>query len=276
MPGYYGRAPRGYAQDDRIGYRRPLKYDSRSRYSSSYRSYRPYESAYKRSSNSSYRRPFRKGYDYSGGYYGKFRSGKSALHKGGPIEKKFHQVAVADTAITTVGAVYTSLNIIAQGTTQSTRIGRKVTVKKVQFHGYIYLPVNTNPNLMHEQVRMIWFIDKQANGAMPAVTQILDTDDVDSFYNLANIDRFVIVKDKVYSLQSPSHSVLAGPVYATGETSIYIKMNKKCNVDIYWDSTTGAITECRSNNFGLMTVSRSGTATSTVFHGIFRMRYTDA
>ena len=47
---------------------------------------------------------------------------------------------------------------------------------------------------------------------------------------------------------------------------------KTCNMPIEYDSTTGAITEIRSNNIGVLLLSRNGVCT---FGSKFRVRFSD-
>ena len=57
-----------------------------------------------------------------------------------------------------------------------------------------------------------------------------------------NVDRFVILKDKTYTLNPPTQNAALGSCQTLRE----IKMNKKCNIPLEFSSTTGAITQLES------------------------------
>lgn len=203
----------------------------------------------------------RPGFQLSTGYYGPHS-----------FELKFHDLDVDDAVVATNGTIaQASCNIIAQGTTDSTRIGRKVTIKSINWRFRIG---NTNVNQATARcpvVRVVLFLDKQCNGTAATVTDILETDNYQSFNNLANKSRFVILFDRTYKVENA-----AGAWDGTGtDWAANVTMGsfyKKCNIPIEYDSTTGAITECRSNNLGVLLLSDQGTAS---FESKMRLRYTD-
>ena len=49
-------------------------------------------------------------------------------------------------------------------------------------------------------VRCLFVMDRQVNGATPAVSDILNISDWQSFNNLANSHRFRILSDKLYTI----------------------------------------------------------------------------
>lgn len=117
-------------------------------------------------------------------------------------------------------------------------------------------------------VRVILFMDKQCNGATAAVTDILKTASMVSFRNMDQVDRFVILKDKVYSTSNLTTNSLH-----TSAGAVYYSISKKCNEPVHFSSTTGAITEIRSNNFGLLYISDD--ATTNVALGNVRVKFID-
>lgn len=152
-----------------------------------------------------------------------------------------------------------SLNLIPEGTTESERIGRKCMVKSLHIKGVIGMPSSSIP--LTERLRVIVYCDKQANGATAAVTDILETTTVDSFRNLANVTRFIVLSDKTTlfnqtaGIGGDSTTDLYSPVIKT------IKFNKKMNLDLEFSASTGALTELRSNNIGVLAISDNGLAT---------------
>ncbi len=189
-------------------------------------------------------------------------------------ELKFHDVDLDDATITTAGAVTDSINLIPQGVTEITRVGRKCTITRINWHFNIILPEVddiTDPS-PGDIVRVIMYLDKQANGAAATALGILETDDYQSFNNLANSGRFRILMDRNYSIQYASlASATAGNV-SSAAAYIQDSFYKKCNIPLEFDSTTGAVTEIRSNNLGVMLITREGAAG---FFSKIRLRFHD-
>ena len=55
-----------------------------------------------------------------------------------------------------------------------------------------------------DEVRVILYLDKQTNGAAAGITDILESDDFQSFNNLANKSRFRTLMDRTYDYNTPS------------------------------------------------------------------------
>ncbi len=175
--------------------------------------------------------------------------------------------------IATATVVFDSLNLIAQGFTESQRIGRKCTIRKVQWRWDLSLISTTNLAACTEVVRMVVFQDKQCNGAIAPVDEILENDDYQSFRNLANGGRFRILMDRSYTL-TPSGAAGNGSANDTVNTVIHDSFYKDVNIVIEFDGVAGAITEVRTNNIGIMLMSRTGSLVN--FASQIRIRFTDA
>lgn len=189
-----------------------------------------------------------------GGYYGRFNKRGYRVGRG---ELKFFDTAPANATISSTGEIPSSSVVpIAQGTTENDRIGRKCTIKKILWRYTLLLPFGTLQSNT-DVVRIILYQDKQCNGATIAALDLLETDEFDSFRNLANSNRFRILMDRVHVLNMPA----AGGNGTAIETCSYTMrrtFNKTCNIPLEFDSTTGALTELRSNNIGVFTISRNG------------------
>ncbi len=197
------------------------------------------------------RRAFRAGYDRTVGYYG-------AAQK----ELKFHDVDLDDATVATGGTVTASVNLIPQGVTEVQRIGRKCTIRSIGWRYQMTIPERdaaAQPG-QGDVLRMIMYQDKQTNGATAAVTDILEAADYQSFNNLVNKGRFRTLLDKTLTL---NYSGLASDGAGVVSQALMFKSGtffKSCNIPIEFDSTTGAITEIRSNNIGVLLLSGSGVA----------------
>ncbi len=188
------------------------------------------------------------------------------------IEKKFHDLDIDDTAIDNAGTIVApSCNLIAQGTTEVTRIGRKATIASIHWHFETRLPTQTAAASASDVARIILYVDKQANGATASVTDILESANYQSFNNLANKSRFRTLMDRTYNLNASAGGG-DGTTEDYGQVIESDSFHKKVNIPIEFDSTAGAITEIRSNNIGVLTISRSGVA---AFASKMRLRFTD-
>lgn len=206
-----------------------------------------------------------RGFVRNGGYYGRYNNGES----------KFFEDTQDVSTITTAGIIaYISLNRIAQGVTEVTRVGRKCVLTQIHLRGFITYASQTTLAAMSEIFRVIVFLDTQANGATATVTDILETADEKSFNNLANSQRFRIFDDKYMTFNSNTMTALAGPVYASGQQQIKYEFHKKCNIPLEFSGTTGAITEIRSNNVGVLVICGVTTASHSWF-ATSRVRFTD-
>ncbi len=223
--------------------------------------YRPYGKPYTKR-----RRTFRAGYDRVGGFYGRY-AGRNA-------ELKFHDVDLDDAVVAVAGAVVPTAIIIPQGVTESQRVGRKCTIRSINWRYQLTLPEQdavASP-AASDSIRMIVFIDKQANGATATATDILESDSWKSFRNLANSGRFTILMDKVHNLNYPTlASDGAGVVSSASYTEDHM-FYKTCNIPIEYSSTTGAIGEIRSNNISIFTMSSNGVCG---FSSKWRVRFSD-
>ena len=190
-------------------------------------------------------------------------------------ELKFHDLDINDSSIA-VGATIAedSVITIAQGTDESTRIGRKVTVRQINWRFSIALNSQTDQSdpPKGDVVRILLFLDKQANLATAGTTDILESADYQSFNNLANKRRFRTLMDRTYTI---GHSLAQTDGTNTGgyaETLIHDEFYKKVNIPIEYTGSTGAIGQVTSNNIGVMTLSKNGTAT---FESKMRVRFSD-
>ncbi len=211
----------------------------------------------------------RKGYGRTSGFYGRYGQGPNA-------ELKFHDLDIDDGVIATGGTIAEdSCVVIAQGTTESTRLGRKVTVKSINWRFDVTLPTTATAADTSDVVRIILYLDKQTNGATAAVLDILESANYQSFNNLANKSRFRTLMDRTYNLSSPAGSGRGTTdTLSYGEMVIQDSFFKKCNIVIEYDNsgTDGAITTQRSNNIGVLTISQNGTS---AFQSKMRLRYSD-
>lgn len=195
------------------------------------------------------RKAWTPGASRTSGYYGRYNTK--------PTELKFHDVDLDDAVVATGGTIVPTINIIPQGTTEIQRIGRKCTITQIGWK-YNYTLPNTDVQTGTADVfRMIMYQDKQCNGATATVTGILESADYQSFNNLVNSGRFRTLCDKTFVISS-SAGAYDGTNDEFGVVERHGTFYKKCNIPLEFDDTTGALTEIRSNNLGVLLISKTG------------------
>lgn len=212
------------------------------------------------------------------GYYGRMSA------TGG--EQKFLDVAISDLSLSNTGDIMNggTLVVIPQGAGESERVGRKVTIRKFMFRGQLSLLAYTGTAAaeaaLSNRARVIFYLDKQCNGAAATAGDILGpgTVSIDSFNELVNKGRFLILKDKMVTMTPPAIA-WNGTAISRPAVTKQLFFSKKCNIPIEYDAGgTGGITEIRSNNIGCLAISGpTATATGNVVSliGTCRFRYTD-
>jgi len=204
-----------------------------------------------------------------GGFYGRYSK------PGG--ELKFFDTSYSGTIDATGevapgGGTATSPNLIPQGVTESTRVGRKCVIRKISLQGFFWSGTLTGAAAAPNVFKLALVLDTQANGAYPAFSDVQGAT-VNSFNNLANSQRFRVLKIWKKNLQTPGIQVAGTPTYIAG-MPIPFKWNHKCNIPLEFSSTTGAITEIRSNNLLFTQIS---TADDVVqYDMITRIRFSDS
>lgn len=169
-----------------------------------------------------------------------------------------------DTTITnayeTAGTI-TLLNGCGAGDQLSNREGVITTMKSVQIRDY-------STNKVNSLQRIMLVIDKQVNGSMPSITDILDTATVDSLRNLDNRSRFNIIYDKVMKLTQTTPD--ADDNVIVNFTSYYRKMNLKVT---YNNDNSADASGMVTNALYLIQIGTSGTANTSTTNA--RVRFID-
>jgi len=184
------------------------------------------------------------GYTRQSGFYGRYNTSPNP-NKG---EDKFFDTTLGFSFDTT-GEVPSSgqLALIPQGVTESTRVGRKCTVKSIQIRGSLTMSPAASATAC-ATAYLYLVLDTQCNGAPAAITDVLTSNAMNQgLINMANSGRFRILKRWAIPF-NPA----AGATTALNSVVKPIEYFKKCNIPIEYSSTTGAISEIRSNNIFLL------------------------
>lgn len=179
-------------------------------------------------------------------------------------EIKFFDTAVS-TNLLAAGAIVPSLNIIPEGDGESARDGRKIRLTKLDIHGRVFYDASVSTD-DGDVGRIIVYEDKQTNKAAAAVTDILETADVNAFRNLANVKRFNILSDQQIAMNTP---------VAGADQRMWYNFHKSLNIPVSYDNTaaTGAITTQTSSNVGMLLISQFDNV--LILQANARMRFVD-
>ena len=172
-----------------------------------------------------------------------------------------------------------SLNHVAQDATETGRIGRKIIVSSLSMRGNIAFGSTATIGDMDQYIRIIVFVDKQANGAAATMADVVSTAgvvDVDAFRNLSNIGRFQILYDRTKRMWVDAVGQTAAGTFTSVPQSYPWAFHKRVNIPIEFDSSaaTGAITTITSNNIGVMTICSAAAVAPSVGYTA-RIRFRD-
>lgn len=181
-----------------------------------------------------------------------------------PEQKNVETVSTMVPPLTATFCTPQLINGSAQGSAQNEHVGRKAIMKKVQLR-YIYNSGSAGGQ--QSQVRILVVYDKQANGALPSVGDVLASSATyNSFMNLANSDRFVVLCDEICDSTQSSQLNISGSRYI------------KCNLETIFGGTTSGISSINSGSIFIMAANNSdptiGSSAGTIYFTT-RVRYTD-
>jgi len=166
----------------------------------------------------------------------------------------------AGVAFTTAGVV-TPLDTVGQGDDINQRSGDTVQLKHLRLQISAYEPTAN----VSSTWRLIVFSDTMANGAAPAVTDVLDSASFASPYKGINAQRrrFKILHDKLH--------VLVG---TQPNQEVFDIVDIPLNITRYYNDTTATSTNIGKNALFALVISSNGT--TSVYARNFQIRYTDS
>lgn len=217
-----------------------------------------------------------RGYLREEGLYGRFTGPRAEL--------KFFDVVKSYTALLAGATDNVGILTIPQNTTASGRIGRNITVKKINILGRLISGPGTHSCT---GVRFGIYIDKQTNGALAGYGDLFKIVDATqpnrlfTFKNIANSKRFITLKEWRVAFNTGAvvydRDVASGAaenvVYATVEK--HFKWNKSCSMDIEYSGPDGSVDELKSNSIVLAYATSVVNSAPTIELQI-RFRYSDS
>ncbi len=206
---------------------------------------------------------------------GRYRTGGAMRYQKGNSLQKERKVLDTTLSASNVSAtgviVSNSLLLMAEGTGENQRIGRHITVVSLDVHMRLILePTAATGFNSADVLRVIFYVDSQANGAAAAIGEILSTADVNSHRNLFQTNRFRVIYDKWFTMNTTS----AGE--ANGDTTSqnvmrHANFHRNLNMRVDYETAGASITDVCCQNIGVLAISA---AALTDLTGQVRIRYT--
>jgi len=208
-------------------------------------------------------RAFRKFAKRGGNPYGLQRAVRMSKELG------YVDVAVANYVLNTSGQCV-HLNVVPQGTTVNTRVGKKIRMKGIQCRGFMK---NDTTAILNDVAFMIVY-DRRPTGSLPAITDILVSASSTAFNNDANSGRFQILKREDYTLTGNPLNATTITERTVVEGSFFLGL--KDMPTVFKAAGTGAIGDIEQGALYLLTVGNvaAGTAAATATLA-FRVRFMD-
>lgn len=182
-------------------------------------------------------------------------------------EKKTIDLDPLTDAVAGGTAVLYLLNGVATGDDFTDRDGRRIFMTSLQAKFSFY--VNSAAASAGGNFRVMFFYDKQPNGAAPVVTDVLKSAAALANMNLNNRSRFQLISNKVYAI---------GPVTTTaiGAQSCFTDdIYRKLNLDTQYLGTTNTIASIATGSLYMLYITDIvGVAVGT-FKGSCRVRFLD-
>lgn len=165
---------------------------------------------------------------------------KKYIPKASPVELKYMDTEQTSVAIGTSGSTYL-LNGNVQGTSHLTRVGNRVTIKKIELMFGLATQLGVN-------VKICLVIDKQPNGSALSLSALYNT--IGGAYypwatrNSVNSQRFVTIKNFHISMNQQ----------ITGaNVNKFFKKYIKCNIPIQYNGgVAGTVADIQSNSIYLV------------------------
>lgn len=165
-------------------------------------------------------------------------------------EAKYVDNASAVTTIPTTGTFVATYTTMPQGLGDQARNGNSIKGKGINAKMLLF----KNSSVASSTVRLMWVLDKECDGALPSITNILDNVDVVSGLNKDFSKRFVVLKDKVITLSDG-----AG-------TNRYYKQYIPTDFHVHFDGASSAITDAKENQVYLIAIGDQLTALPNILH----------
>lgn len=185
------------------------------------------------------------------------------------LEAGYVDTAVASRAMSNSTATALLLNTIAQGSTDQTRVGKRVALKSLQIRG----TVQGNSGCVAAHGALLIVYDKRPTGVLPGVTDILESMSSDAFMDASNSGRFDVIRRLDFDVQgTPGSNDSDDSFHVVNE---YIRLGNRPTV--YKEVGTGAIADIAEGSLIAVFVGNTSHTTDLdILSNVgFRLRYVD-
>lgn len=173
-----------------------------------------------------------------------------------------------------------------EGSDIDNRVGRKVSVLKIQVRGQIFVPFQQNATAADNpaQTRLIVYQDEQTNGAQAQAEQLMQDPGaadaslcLNTFQNTQNFGRFRVLKDKMYTIQNPNMSYDGTNIEINGISRPFkFTVRFKKPVVVRFNATNGgSVADIVDNSFHMIGMCLSTALAPTISYQV-RTVYVDA
>lgn len=188
--------------------------------------------------------------------------------------KAYKGTGYVDTSVSPIAGNTTGsialLNTVPQGTSVNTRVGKKILLKGLQMRG----TVNGDSNCITSQFALMIVWDRRPSGALPAITDILDTVSPVSFLNDSNSSRFHVLWR--YDSVNIGASTSAQTDTQAQVFNEYVKIPKNYKQTSYRALGTGAIADIDEGALYFVAVGGNVAGTGDSIGSMaFRLRFYD-
>ena len=182
-------------------------------------------------------------------------------------ESNYVDVAATNYVLNTLGNVQL-INTIPQGASVNERIGKKAVLTSLNLKGYLF----NDALAVYNDIAVLIVYDRRPTGALPAVTDILDTAHSVSFNKDDNSSRFRIIRRFEDMLVGGSSGTLTESTYKAFDHYIPLRSLPV----VYKSAGTGAIGDIEQGALYLVTVGNTaaGNTDATLYTGM-RLRFKD-
>lgn len=182
-------------------------------------------------------------------------------------EKKFNDYSISATSVPYDNMLFSNMSALTQGTADGQRIGDQIKVTNLQLRYSIFHNAAFAGTI---RWRIIMFVDTQANGVLPAWSDVLEggAASMESFNNSVNARRFIKLYDRV-KYTNPT---------GTGNNEINYTVNKSIpkGIKVEYKTNAGTYADITTNSIWLMVFCDQPVAGSPgTFASHVRVRYID-
>lgn len=153
-----------------------------------------------------------------------------------------------NTALVTFGSTAGQsvlLNGLLMGTSATTRVGRRITIKSIYLRYFACVASGTT---LASPIRLMIVMDKQTNAVACGATDVLLADAICSPNNLSNGRRFVTLMDKTID-----------GIAAAGPQSAHLEFYKKTSLEVQYNTgNAGTVADIQSGSLYLFVWSSGG------------------